>query len=101
MIDLFFLAFVGLVSYEVYQMYQLIDFASGEHDHPENVAQSAFADTDYTNEMLIQNGEFTDVQRDGVAYIYTLQSGIRYKSYYPYEQAVEPKLKLPEPQATF
>jgi hypothetical protein len=99
--DLWFLAFIGLIGYEAYQMYNLQQIHAGDHSAEGQMSRVPFVDFDYTMEQDIEAGHFTSVKRDGVAYIYTLPSGKLYKSYFPYSQSVEPNYQLPPLQQTF
>lgn len=95
MIDVWFYLFVGLMAYETYKFYQLIQVEDKEPDEG-FIHRFPFVDFDYTNEQNIEAGNFVSVRRDGAAYIYTLPSGHLYKSYYPYNQSVEKNYELPD-----
>lgn len=99
--SIFFIAAVGLISYELFQFYRLMQVKEGTHKADHWAPRVPYADFDYTNEHDIEQGNFLDVTRDGAAYIYTLPSGVLYKSYFPYSQAVESNYKLPKNDAKF
>jgi hypothetical protein len=94
--SLFFLLACGLIGYEVVKFYKLTQIKRGTHKADNWAPHIPFADFDYTNEQMIEQGNFLNVERNGAAYIYTLPSGHLYNSYFPYSQAVEPNYKLPE-----
>lgn len=101
--SIWFLAFVGLMSYEIYQFYKLARI-SQNHETKEEIPMPRvpYADFDYTNEADIEQGNFLEVQRDGAAYIYRMNDGVTmYKSYFPYSKKVEPNYNVPQVHATY
>jgi hypothetical protein len=96
--NIWFLAAVSLMAYEVFQFYRLHQVQKGTHKANNWAPRVPYADFDYTNEKDIEEGNFLSVQRDGAAYTYTLPSGVLYKSYFPYSQNVESNYNLPNYQ---
>lgn len=94
--SIFFLLAVALIGYEVLQFYHLTQVKRGTHKADNWAPHIPFADFDYTNEAMIEQGNFLHVQRNGAAYIYTLPTGHLYNSYFPYSSMVEKNYKLPE-----
>jgi hypothetical protein len=95
---IWFIAAVGLITYELCQFYKVYQVQQGTHKTAHWAPRVPYADFDYTNERDIEAGNFLSVQRDGAAYIYTLPSGVLYKSYFPYSQDVEKNYVQPKKQ---
>lgn len=94
--SIFFLLACALIGYEVFQFYRLTQVKRGTHKADNWAPHIPYADFDYTNEAMIEQGNFLNVQRNGAAYIYTLPTGHLYASYFPYSPLVEKNYELPQ-----
>lgn len=93
--DIFFILACALIGYELFQFYKLSQIRMGTHKADKWVPNTPFVDFDYTNEQMVERGDFLSVERNGSAYIYTLPSGHLYLSYFPYSPQVEKNYQLP------
>lgn len=99
--DVWFFLFVALVGYEIYQFNRMRKLDTGDKESEDFMPRVPFADFDYTNEKQIEEGHFDKVERHGASYIYTLPSGVLYKSYFPYSKTVEKNYDLPDTNVKF